>query len=375
MSSLTVGTINIGQFFNIPVQTQAFIDSITPQEGQIFYNSDANFVQIYANGVWNTTNVGTGNQLYDFTTFTFKGGGRGEAIGPNFNVITAAYAGANWVSQYLTTGDHQGYQLWTVPATATYSIEAGGARGGKDTNYGITDIWGATIKGEFDLQQGQKLEILVGHGGNQYGSPHGNEAGGGGASFVKDYTNDSPLIVAGGGGGSAGNVYGNSCSRNLTDAYGQTTTQSVITTCQGSYTAPTPTIGYGGSGTGQYWGGGGGGWFGDGTNGYNHCGTPTGGKSYINGGEGGPGDGCYTPSGQGNRGGFGGGGGGNLSGPGGGGGYTGGNSSGYWSSYSQHGGGGGSFNAGAVQSNTRGGNSSSQGGYAGAGYVKITKQS
>ena len=205
MSSLTVGTINIGQFFNIPVQTQAFIDSITPQEGQIFYNSDANFVQIYANGVWNTTNVGTGNQLYDFTTFTFKGGGRGEAIGPNFNVITAAYAGANWVSQYLTTGDHQGYQLWTVPATATYSIEAGGARGGKDTNYGITDIWGATIKGEFDLQQGQKLEILVGHGGNQYGSPHGNEAGGGGASFVKDYTNDSPLIVAGGGGGSAGN--------------------------------------------------------------------------------------------------------------------------------------------------------------------------
>ena len=372
MSSLTVGTINIGQFFNIPVQTQAFIDSITPQEGQIFYNSDANFVQIYANGVWNTTNVGTGNQLYDFTTFTFKGGGRGEAIGPNFNVITAAYAGANWVSQYLTTGDHQGYQLWTVPATATYSIEAGGARGGKDTNYGITDIWGATIKGEFDLQQGQKLEILVGHGGNQYGSPHGNEAGGGGASFVKDYTNDSPLIVAGGGGGSAGNVYGNSCSRNLTDAYGQTTTQSGITTCQGSYTAPTPTIGYGGSGTGQYWGGGGGGYYGDGTNGYNHCGTPTGGKGYVTGAIGGPGDGCYTPSGQGNRGGFGGGGGGNLSGPGGGGGYTGGNSSGYWSSYSQHGGGGGSLNGGVNQVNNRGGNIGSAGGYTGAGYVTIT---
>ena len=372
MSSLTVGTINIGQFFNIPVQTQAFIDSITPQEGQIFYNSDANFVQIYANGVWNTTNVGTGNQLYDFTTFTFKGGSRGEAIGPNFNVITAAYAGANWVSQYLTTGDHQGYQLWTVPATATYSIEAGGARGGKDTNYGITDIWGATIKGEFDLQQGQKLEILVGNGGNQYGSPHGNEAGGGGGTFVINNTTGNVMIVAGGGGGSAGNVYGNSCSRNLTDAYGQTTTQSGITTCQGSYTAPTPTIGYGGSGTGQYWGGGGGGYYGDGTNGYNHCGTPTGGKGYVTGAIGGPGDGCYTPSGQGNRGGFGGGGGGNLSGPGGGGGYTGGNSSGYWSSYSQHGGGGGSLNGGVNQVNNRGGNIGSAGGYTGAGYVTIT---
>ena len=86
---------------------------------------------------------------------------------------------------------------------------------------------------------------------------------------------------------------------------------------------------------------------------------------------GGNGNHCYTPSGQGNRGGCGGGGGGNLSGPGGGGGYTGGNSSGYWSSYSQHGGGAGSFNNGQNQVNTRGGNSSSAGGYSGAGYVTI----
>ena len=372
MSSLTVGTINIGQFFNIPVQDQAFIDSITPQEGQIFYNSDTNYVQIYGNGMWNTTNVGTGNQLYPFETHTFKGGSRGEADGPNFNVISASYAGATWVSDYLVTGDHQGYQLWTVPATGTYTIECGGARGGRDNNYGITDIWGATIKGDFDLNQGDKLEILVGHGGNQYTSPHGNEAGGGGGSFVKNYTTGNPLIVAGGGGGSAGNVYGNSCSRNVTTAYGQTTTAGGVTTCQGNYTAPTPTVGYGGSGNGSYWGGGGGGWFGDGSNGYNHCGTPTGGRSYGNGGVGGPGDGCYTSGGQGNRGGFGGGGGGNLSGPGGAGGYTGGTSSGAWSSYSQHGGGGGSFNAGAAQVNTRGGNSSSTGGYQGAGYVKVT---
>jgi len=375
MSSLTVGTINIGQFFNIPVQTQAFIDSITPQEGQIFYNSDANFVQIYANGAWNTTNVGTGNQLYPFESHTFKGGSRGEAEGPQFSTIIAQYGGATWVNDNLTTGTHGGYQLWTIPATATYTIEVGGARGGRDTNYGIADVWGATMKGDFDLVQGNKLEILIGHGGNQYGSPHGNEAGGGGGSYVKDYTNDTALIVAGGGGGSAGNVYGNSCTRNITTAYGQSTNQAAQTTCQGNYTVGSNSIGQGGSGAGQYWGGAGGGYVGDGASGYTHCSAPVGGKSYQNGGVGGNGNHCYTPSGQGNRGGFGGGGGGNLSGPGGGGGYTGGNSSGYWSSYSQHGGGAGSFNAGQNQVNTRGGNSGSLGGYSGAGYVKITLKS
>ncbi len=375
MSSLTVGTINIGQFFNIPVQTQSFINGITPAEGQIFYNSDENYLQIYANGAWITTSVGSGNQLYEFSSHTFKGGPRGEAVGPQFSTITSQYGGAAWVNDYLSNGDHQGYQLWTVPATGSYTIEAGGGRGGRDNNYGNSDVWGAKIKGTFDLEQGNKVQINIGHGGNQYTSPHGNECGGGGGTYVQDYTNSLVLLVAGGGGGSAGNVYGNSCSRNIQTAYGQTTTAGGVTTCQGNYTASTPTVGQGGGGNGSYWGGGGGGYFGNGNNGYNHCGTPTGGKSWSNGGQGGPGDGCYTGSGQGNRGGFGGGGGGNLSGPGGAGGYTGGTSSGAWSSYSQHGGGGGSFNGGSSQQNTKGGNSGSTGGYAGAGYCTITLNS
>ena len=372
MSSLTVGTINVGQFFNIPVQSQSFIDGVTPEEGQIFYNSDENFIQIYANGDWIQTSMGKGNQLYEFSSHTFKGGSRGDNQAPAFSTITSQYGGASWVNDYLTTGDHAGYQLWTVPATGTYTIEAGGARGGRDNRYGNTDIWGAKIKGDFELEQGQKVQISIGHGGNQYSSPHGNECGGGGGTYVQDQTNGTVLLVAGGGGGSAGNVYGNSCSRNTTTAYGQSTTAGGRTTCQGNYTAPNPSIGQGGSGSGSYYGGGGGGYFGNGSNGYNHCGTPTGGKSWTNGGQGGPGDGCYTGSGQGNRGGFGGGGGGNLSSPGGAGGYTGGTTSGAWSSYSQHGGGGGSYNGGANQQNTRGGNSGSTGGYQGAGYCSVT---
>ena len=374
MSSLTVGTINVGKFFNIPVQSQAFIDSITPVEGQIFYNSDANYVQIYANGAWITTAVGKGNSLYDFTSQTFVAiVAKGERSGPQFSSVASTYANQPWSSQYLSQGDHQGKLLWTVPSGGDYTIEAGGARGGRDNCYGIADIWGAVMKGTFTLAQGDQLELLVGSGGNQYCSPHGNEAGGGGGTFVRNYSTGGLLLAAGGGGGSAGNVYGNSCSRDLNTAYGQITTQSGVTTCQGSYTATTPTPGYGGYGNGSYWGHPGAGYLGNGNSGYNHCGVGSVPQSYTNGGEGGRGDVCYTTSGEGNRGGFGGGGGGNLSGGGGAGGYTGGCSSGAWSSYSQHGGGGGSFNAGSNQINTRGGNQGSQGGYAGAGYIVITK--
>ena len=376
-----MGIVNVGRLtltddeLVLKTVNQAQRDALTGmQKGSLIFETEGIAMQFYDGVDWVYAYRPYTDTLYEFTSFTFQAlVGRGEAEGPSLSAMSAAYAAQPFMQEgYLTQGNNTGYQLWTVPADGTYRIEAGGARGGRDTNYGITDIWGATIRGEFDLLAGDQLEMCIGSGGNQYGSPHGNEAGGGGGTFVINNTTGNVMIVAGGGGGSAGNVYGNSCTRNLTDAYGQTTTQSGITTCQGSYTAPTPTIGYGGSGTGQYWGGGGGGYYGDGTNGYNHCGTPTGGKGYVTGAIGGPGDGCYTPSGQGNRGGFGGGGGGNLSGPGGGGGYTGGNSSGYWSSYSQHGGGGGSLNGGVNQVNNRGGNIGSAGGYTGAGYVTIT---
>ena len=312
-------------------------------------------------------------QLYEFTSYTFKPiVNRGSSEGPSFSSMQATYAGQPFMTEgYFSQGNNLGYQLWTVPADGTYRITAGGARGGRDTNYGIADIWGASMRGDFDLLAGDTIEMCIGSGGNQYGSPHGNEAGGGGGTFVRNNTTGSVMIVAGGGGGSAGNVYGNSCTRNITNAYGQTSDTAAQTTCQGNYTVNSSTSGQGGTGAGQYWGGGGGGYVGDGSFWIYSLLSPVGGKSFGNGAVGGNGNHCYTPSGQGNRGGFGGGGGGNLSGPGGGGGYTGGNSSGYWSSYSQHGGGAGSFNNGQNQINTRGGNSSSAGGYSGAGYVTI----
>ena len=380
MSSLTVGTLNVTDKLVIPRLTSAQIAALTPEEGLIVYDTDANFVQVYVNGNWVESNVGQGNQLYDFTSFVFKPSiAEGTRTGPTFNELQAAYSAAPWLNDYFTSGDFQGYQKWTVPATATYKMEAGGSKGARDPRYGITTHQGARMVGYFDLTQGDQLEIVVGGTGNSYNSPHGNETGGGGGTFVRNYTNDTILLVAGGGGGSCGSVYGNSCTRNTTTAQGQTSNGVPATTCQGNYTTTTPTVGYGGYSAGPYAGGGGGGWFGEAANDASpwHGGNPPNpkrGQAFIGGLEGSYGSPQYTSSGNGNRGGFGGAGGGNLASGGGGGGYTGGCSSGGWSSYSQHAGGGGSFNSGANQSNTRGGNNSSKGGYSGAGYFEITKQ-
>ena len=312
-------------------------------------------------------------QLYEFTSYTFKPiVNRGSSEGPSFSSMQATYAGQPFMTEgYFSQGNNLGYQLWTVPMTELIELLLVVLE--VEILIMVLPIFGgASMRGDFDLLAGDTIEMCIGSGGNQYGSPHGNEAGGGGGTFVRNNTTGSVMIVAGGGGGSAGNVYGNSCTRNITNAYGQTSDTAAQTTCQGNYTVNSSTSGQGGTGAGQYWGGGGGGYVGDGAFWiYSARKLPVGGKSFGNGAVGGNGNHCYTPSGQGNRGGFGGGGGGNLSGPGGGGGYTGGNSSGYWSSYSQHGGGAGSFNNGQNQINTRGGNSSSAGGYSGAGYVTI----
>ena len=376
MGILNVDKLNItsGKFKVNVVANAAARDALTGMSrGSLVYTLEDEVLEFYDGSAWTQMYKPKVDLLYDFTSATFYSNvSRGERSGPSYSTQQAAFGSYNWFNSYYGTGAYTGYFRWTVPGTAVYRIEAGGGRGGRDNCYGISDIWGASIRGEFNLEQGEVLEMVCGVGGNQYCSPHGNEAGGGGGTFVRNYSTGSLLLAAGGGGGSAGNVYGNSCSRDLNTASGQNTQQSGITTCQGNYTAATPTIGYGGFGNGSYWGHPGAGYLGNGNSGYTHCGVGSVPQAYENGAEGGRGDVCYTGSGEGNRGGFGGGGGGNLSGGGGAGGYTGGCSSGAWSSYSQHGGGGGSYNGGTNQINTRGGNSGTVGPYAGAGYVTIT---
>jgi hypothetical protein len=198
---------------------------------------------------------------------------------------------------------------YTVPATGLYTIDAIGGGGGNafTSTYGVVAVGGlgADVRGTFALTAGEQLTILVGGQGTTgtFGS-----GGGGGGTFVLAPGN-IPLEIAGGGGGGSG-----------ASSVGQ----------PGG--AISPSGGNGGSGGAVYdgpnpGGGGGGGLIGDGTDApsYQYFGTVYGGgggKSFTNGGAGGP-AGNSPLSGNGA---FGGGGGaGGAGGGGGGGGYTGGN--------------------------------------------------
>ena len=101
-------------------------------------------------------------------------------------------------------------QSWVVPETATWIIEAAGGEGGT-VGQSYPHGAGARISGEFVLEEGDELIIVV---GQQAGTNTANGGqGGGGGSFVAkvDPTGDEitagpyagkkviPLIVAGGG--------------------------------------------------------------------------------------------------------------------------------------------------------------------------------
>jgi hypothetical protein len=220
---------------------------------------------------------------------------------------------------------------WTVPAgVSTITIEAFGAAGGGSGTPGR----GARMQGDFSVNPGDVLRILVGgQGGSIGGSSSG---GGGGGTFIAkldpagaytmfDGQTVTPLIVAGGGSGACnGQVF-----------------EGGRTTLNGG--GLNPGTNCSGAGTGNFGGGGGGGFCTNGTNGF----YGQGGTSFLNGG-------AAIP-----QGGFGGGGGHSNGGAniaGGGGGWSGGSGN---TEAEYNSGGGGSYNQGANQlaeANIRSGN-------------------
>lgn len=281
--------------------------------------------------------------LYAFTTATFTSGGATAQTGPTVVQARSGLSGpetADWkdnASYFDTTG---GVQLWTVPSSGLYRVEAWGAQGGNPT--GRIGGRGARMRGDVELAQGQIVRILVGQqgqiGGHSQNTSQSVTAGGGGSFVVKApyNTNESILVVAGGGGGGANNTW--------TVADGR---PAVITTAGNSGQQGGTTFGIDGLGaTGDTTGGPGAGFFG---NGATPSGTPAGdsAQAFVNGGTGGRN--ARSWSGPEIWGGFGGGGGGGGLSAGGGGGYSGG-AAGQWSSQ-QAGGGGGSYNSGTNQDN------------------------
>jgi len=256
---------------------------------------------------------------YSFSSHTFTNADATGINGPVLSQVKSAYSAASWAqnSTYLNMTT-QGIQLWTVPATGSYTITAVGAHGamGVGSSTGSRGGRGAIVAGVVNLTQGDVISIIVGQGGS-YGTEHG---GGGGASVI--YNTAKLLFIAGGGGGTR-----QAASVNGTDAspyqYGYTPTSSgtndstINNNTTYSYNGKLAVLGYGGiEGEPSCYGDSGAGWLGDGkTDSVSSTVATSLNTTALGGG-----------SGQQGSGGFGGGGGGmGCNGGGGGGGYTGGN--------------------------------------------------
>ena len=256
--------------------------------------------------------------------------------------VTQLYSNLDLVqTNNLSTFNYTGsIETYIVPqGISNITIEANGAQGGTAYNT-FAGGRGAMMKGDFFLNSGEVIKIVVGQLG---GSSSTTSSGGGGGSFVWIDGSTSPLIVAGGGGG-GGNLP-NGDENGTVDTNGKNGTQ-----INGAYNGNPGNGGVNGQGGAAGGGGhvlghagGGAGWLSDGGGYY-----PGRTKYNFSGGSGGN-----------TNGGFGGGGGIHYSGAGGGGGYSGGGGSG-WASSSPNmtacGGGGGSFNGGTNQLNLSGEN-------------------
>jgi len=345
-------------------------------------------------GVTARSRGGTGSTLFTFTTHTFTTASTVGRFGPTLSTLRSAYSGVSWASNslYFAQGRAQGYQLFTVPVTGIYEIEAAGARG--QTSAG-TIPYGAIMKGRITLAQGEKLEMVVGQLPHTGSTTSGTSyAGAGGGTFVVYGGTNTPIIIAGGGAG----TYSSETTASVFN--GQTRRRPVFSSVGYSYSPwsdTSNTTGYGGYG---YHGGGGGGLLGEGQDWSGYSGSTaatdtrggqqfTHGASFVGGSVSNGGGNWYAIGGTYGtsnpaEGGFGGGGAGhsgNNSG-GGGGGYTGG-SGGQTSlggSYLSGVGGGSYFDSSISSRSSSDGaydgsglGTSSLGYNTGAGYVKITK--
>ena len=140
--------------------------------------------------------------VYIFSDFKFTFTTLG-AVGSNGPTGTSGYKGTTLQGKIRI---ENGIQLWTVPLSGSYVIEAWGASGAEgrqsDKVSAVTRPGGkgAYVKGTFNLTRGKELKILVGQRGSRGKTGSPLPGGGGGGTFITSSA-DAPLIIAGGGGG------------------------------------------------------------------------------------------------------------------------------------------------------------------------------
>lgn len=209
------------------------VDVSDPDNDQL----DVRFYQGASSGKWEFTTCGSSGRT-----------------GPSQSQCDSAYSDTSLAGQVNVEGS--GIQEWTVPRDGVYRIKAAGSEGS-----GSYIMPGTIVQGEFSLDSGTTLQILVGQ--------KGSDSGGGGGTYIArgtSYSSATPLLVAGGGtGGDSGS---DSSARGATSTYGKDSSAG-------------PNGGNDGEGGSSGDGGGGGGFYTNGDDGYG-----PGGEAFRNGGVG-----------------------------------------------------------------------------------------
>lgn len=178
--------------------------------------------------------------LYDFTEMTFSSAGAGGYKGPTQTQVDSAYKNSELAGLIKV---ENGVQLWTVPKSGTYEIETRGGVGGyylTDSSQGSNRYGGkgAIMKGEFQLEKGELIKIIVGQNGAMVrnSSGGGGNGTGAGGSFVWVASNGNLLIAAGGGGGAgySQSGYGGNVGTSGSGTYGGSSGQGGRDTTGGS---------------------------------------------------------------------------------------------------------------------------------------------
>jgi hypothetical protein len=114
--------------------------------------------------------------------------------GPTLEQCLEAYE-EDFEGDQLICMETQGIQIFTIPETAVFEIEARGAGSLNDKAVG------AIIKGKIELKKGEKIHIAIGQQGLH------NQAGNGGTFIARKVNNVfEPVIVAGGAAGTSDGI-------------------------------------------------------------------------------------------------------------------------------------------------------------------------
>ena len=173
-------------------------------------------------------------ELYPFTSHTFTNCGQTGRTGPSASACRSRYS-PDWVGDAEYFSVSGGIQQWVVPRDGTYRIQAAGAEGGNNRDYGGGR--GAVVSVTKELAAGEVIRLLVGQKGMDrrgLSSSSNCNTGGGGGTFVWKADEETLLVAAGAGGGAGHRRSGVDASLGESGTAGNSSTSSRRTGSPGS---------------------------------------------------------------------------------------------------------------------------------------------